>query len=166
MICTALDRAGTRVVLTGGSAATVYAPEAYQSRDLDFVVFAGEPGAQAGAAMRELGFTVEGNHYVHPDNPLTVDFPKGPLAIGREILLHHDTLEDGELLLHILTPTDCCKDRLAWFMHYSDRSALEQALAVATVQRGQLDLAELRRWSDDEGGTDRFDEFLRRLGGP
>lgn len=37
-VCTALERAKIIAVLTGGSAATYYAPEAYQSRDLDFVI--------------------------------------------------------------------------------------------------------------------------------
>lgn len=36
-VCSALDRAGITAVLTGGSAATYYAPEAYQSSDIDFV---------------------------------------------------------------------------------------------------------------------------------
>lgn len=35
---TALTEAGVTAVLTGGSAATFYAPHAYQSGDLDFVV--------------------------------------------------------------------------------------------------------------------------------
>jgi hypothetical protein len=37
-VCSALDRIGERAVLCGGSAATYYAPDAYQSRDLDFVL--------------------------------------------------------------------------------------------------------------------------------
>lgn len=36
-VCSALDRTGITAVLTGGSAATYYAPEAYQSSDIDFV---------------------------------------------------------------------------------------------------------------------------------
>lgn len=35
---TALERAGITAVLTGGSAATFYAPDAYQSSDLDFLI--------------------------------------------------------------------------------------------------------------------------------
>ena len=37
IVCTALERVGQTAILTGGGAATFYAPEAYQSRDLDFV---------------------------------------------------------------------------------------------------------------------------------
>ena len=45
LICTAMDRSGTTCVLTGGSAATIYAPQEYQSQDMDFVVtFIGASG--------------------------------------------------------------------------------------------------------------------------
>lgn len=37
-VCTALAHVGTNAVLAGGSAATYYAPHAYQSRDADFIV--------------------------------------------------------------------------------------------------------------------------------
>ena len=36
-VCTALEQAGVTAVLTGGSAATFHAPEAYQSSDIDVV---------------------------------------------------------------------------------------------------------------------------------
>jgi hypothetical protein len=50
--CTALERAGTVAVLTGGSAATYYAPEAYQSGDADFIITFSSDLASAGATMR------------------------------------------------------------------------------------------------------------------
>jgi hypothetical protein len=37
-VCTALEHGGIRAVLTGGSAATYWAPDVYQSRDADFVL--------------------------------------------------------------------------------------------------------------------------------
>lgn len=42
--CTALDEAGIRAVLTGGSAAVHYAPETMQSYDADFVLYFGAFG--------------------------------------------------------------------------------------------------------------------------
>jgi hypothetical protein len=55
-VCTALDRVGERAVLCGGSAATYYAPEAYQSRDLDFVLRFGARAKIVDEALRPLGF--------------------------------------------------------------------------------------------------------------
>jgi hypothetical protein len=40
-VCTSLDNIGTRAILTGGSAATFYAPTALQSRDCDFITTLG-----------------------------------------------------------------------------------------------------------------------------
>ena len=53
-VCTALHERGIEVVLTGGSAATVYAPHAYQSRDIDFVIVmhAGSPAPVGGKGRR------------------------------------------------------------------------------------------------------------------
>jgi hypothetical protein len=53
-VCTALERAGFVAVLTGGSAATFYAPDAYQSKDLDFVItLRGQAGEEA---LKAIGF--------------------------------------------------------------------------------------------------------------
>lgn len=72
IVCTALHRVGNRAILTGGSAATVYAADAYQSADLDFVLeFAATEGS--GAALANLGYSVRGSSYVHESNPFTID---------------------------------------------------------------------------------------------
>ena len=83
-VCTALHRAGFTVVLTGGSAATFYAPEAYQSKDLDFVVTL--KGTAGEAALLFLGFERKGDFYVHEHSPLSLDFPPGPLGIGEDLI--------------------------------------------------------------------------------
>ena len=61
-ICTALDRAGVRAVLVGGSAATFYAG-AYQSYDIDFVLTSNPLGAKTREAVEALGFRLDGSHY-------------------------------------------------------------------------------------------------------
>ena len=161
-VCTALDRAGVEAVLTGGSAATFYAPDAYQSRDLDFILFSGDPTGAAEEALLALGYRRAGNHYEHRDNPLLLEFPPGPLAVGGDIIENFSVLQDETRVLRVLTPTDCCKDRLAAFFHWSDRGALEQALAVALACTDRIDFEELERWSTREGGEERYAEFARR----
>ena len=54
--CTALDAAGEVAFLCGGSAATYYAPEAYQSRDLDFVLRFAVRARVVDDALRPLGY--------------------------------------------------------------------------------------------------------------
>lgn len=165
-VCTALQQEGLVAVLTGGSAATVYAPDAYQSADLDFVLHFGnspDKGACAEARIIALGYEHAGNSYRHASNPLLLEFPPGPLMIGSEHIDRWATRRRGEELLHILSPTDCCKDRLAAFLHWSDRSGLQQALAVAKAQRKSVDVEEIERWAIVEGGTEKFQEFAERL---
>lgn len=107
-VCTALHRSSVTAVLTGGSAATHYAPEAYQSADLDFVVTVHAPGG--GTELRKLGFTERGQVYRHPDTHFTLDFPRGPLAVGDELLTGWRTERRTGELLYVLTPTDSCRD--------------------------------------------------------
>lgn len=69
-------------------------------------------------------------------------------------------MREGEDLLHILEPTDCVRDRLAWFLFGNDYSALEQALAVAARHPIDFDLVE--RWCQVEGAGAKYEMFRRR----
>ena len=164
IVCTALDGAGVQVVLTGGSAATVYAPEAYQSRDLDFVIAFQSKGPMANQALERLGYHVQGNIYVHDASDLTLDFPPGPLTVGGEQVKDWDRLVDGRRHLNILKPTDVCRDRLAGFLFWNDRGSLEQAVAVARAQRDRVDFDSIRTWCARERAEEKFLQFRRQLG--
>jgi len=161
IVCTALHCQGTTAVLSGGGAATVYAPEAYQSRDLDFILgFWSALGGESDAALRALGFTQHGGTYSNAATPFTLEFPAGPLMVGEERIFEWDTLTQGEYLLYILQPTDCVRDRLAWFLFNNDFSSLEQALAVAT--RHPIDLEAIENWARREGVSRQFAFFRSR----
>jgi len=153
-------------VLTGGSAATVYAPSAYQSRDLDFVIQFGSRQAEGAQVLSALGYQLSGNFYVHGQNDLTLDFPPGPLSVGGDVVTRWDTLREGDLVLHILDPTDSCRDRLAGFIFWHDRGSLDQAVAVAMSQHARIDLDRIRDWCRRERRIEGFSEFRRRLGQP
>lgn len=162
IVCTALARQKITAVLTGGSAATVYAPKAYQSRDMDFILHWHGEATGGAAELAALGYTERGQTWYHKDSSFTLEFPKGPLAVGDDLIKVWDTLHSGDLLLHILTPTDCVRDRLMWFyLQPTDRSALAAALGVAAEQK--VDLKPIEAWSAREGFTDKFEEFRRRL---
>jgi hypothetical protein len=51
--------------------------------------------------------------------------------------------------IKMLTPTDCVKDRLAAYLHWKDRQALQQAAMVASTQR--LSWTALHQWARREG---------------
>jgi hypothetical protein len=163
IVCTALERSGVTAVLTGGSAATVYAPDAYQSADLDFVVEFRAEDADPVKALTGLGYHLKGDHYVHAENPLPLEFPKGPLAVGGDLIREWETFRDGDLLLHIIEPTDCCRDRLAGFLFWNDRGSLDQAVAVARAQEHSVEIETVRRWCESKGHVEKFAEFARAL---
>ena len=163
VVCTALDRAKVTAVLSGGSAATVHAMGAYQSHDLDFIIEFRSPQSDAAGVLASLGYRTVADHYEHSSNPLYLEFPQGPLAIGGDLVERWDTMQEHGLLLHIITPTDCCRDRLSGFFFWNDRSALQQAALVAMAQPSSVDLEAVREWSVREGFGGRFEEFAREL---
>jgi hypothetical protein len=163
IVCTTLENDGITAVLTGGSAATVYAPHAYQSRDLDFIVEFEDRDSNANETLKSLGYRLEVDHYVHDVNPLLLEFPPGPLAVAGELIRDWETMRKESFLLHIITPTDSCRDRLAGFLFWNDRGSLEQAAAVAFAQKKRVNLEAIRSWCNSENHLGKFKEFERTL---
>jgi hypothetical protein len=168
----ALDRHSISGVLTGGSAATVYASGAYSSLDADFVLRGYPARKRLEQALAEVGFvrTAMAGMYANARTIFTVDFPRGPLAVGGEYIHETATLVRNGLSLRILTVTDCVRDRLAAFYHWSDYTSLNAAVAVARVHRDRVNFARIREWTEREGGPAledhrfKYEEFLKRLG--
>lgn len=160
-VCDALHRQGVVAVLSGGGAATLYSEEQYLSRDLDFIVTY-HGGSQSGQALVDLGFALVGQSYRHPATPFFVEFPEGPLSVGDDLITSWDTLVERDRTLHIISPTDSVRDRLAAYLHWNDVNSLEVALAVARKQT--IDMGFVEAWCKREGRPERFATFHRRLG--
>jgi hypothetical protein len=165
-VSAALETHGMTGVLTGGSAAALYAPQAYMSDDADFVLDADHSLDEIAIALETIGYDRDGRSrvFVHPKSKFTVDFPKGPLAVGGEYVRETDTIARGPLRLRILTPEDCMRDRLAHFYYWNDYTALNAAVGVARSVAAQ-DLAALRSWTERESPNflEKFAEFERRV---
>lgn len=171
-VCTALERAGEHAVLCGGSAATFYAPEMYESRDLDFVLHFGALTTTVDAALAPLGYVrAPEKLYRHPEARYTVEFPQGPLAIGSETISHHATERRDGLVLHVYTPTDVVRDRFMHYWAWGDERALRVALDVAATCWAAIDVASIHAWTErelrdapvyDRGRRDRFLAELQR----
>ena len=172
-VCTALDHVGEHAVLCGGSAATYYVPEAYQSRDLDFVLRFAARTKVVDEALRSLGYVrAPERMYKHPTIPYTVEFPSGPLAIGSETVETTATERRGEEVLHVLLPTDVVRDRFMSYWAWADQTALGVGLAVARAHAPSIDLRAIEEWADrelsgapaayDRSRRDNFLDELRR----
>ncbi len=160
LVCTRLERHGIRAVLSGGAVVSIYSDNAYESKDLDFIV---EGIAKTvGPALEELGFArKQGRHWVHPQTEYWVEFPPGPLQIGNETIRDVAELQTRVGTLRLLHPTESVMDRLAAFYHWNDPQALEQAVLVS--RQHKVDLSRIRTWSTREGAKDKLKEYERRL---
>jgi hypothetical protein len=159
-VCTALHRIGITAVLTGGSAATFYAPDAYQSRDADFIITLRADGGPR--VLAGLGYAEDGGTFEHCENAYTLEFPRGPLAVGDDLVGTWETVRRGDQLLHVLSRTDCVRDRLMWFYASNDRSALRAAIGV--VGSGSVNRDLIMAWSLREGFRKECDYFFERIG--
>ena len=163
IVCTALDHSGTTAVLTGGSAAVIHAPEAIQSFDADFIIERSRGDGAAEKAIETLGFVRDGDLYRHGRSKLLLEFPPGPLMVGDDRIRTWSTLRDGAQLLHVLSPTDSCRDRLAAYFFWRDRRSLLQAVAVARACEREMDLARITAWAKKEGRRRELKVFLDQL---
>lgn len=160
IICQHLQMKGIQVSLVGGAVVTFYTDNKYQSRDLDFI--SPNDHKQITDAMAELGFTPKGKDFYHPRTQFTVEFPSGPLAIGNSIPVKAEgEYETAAGVIHLFSPTQCVMDRLAWFYHYKDRQCLDQAISVA--KKHPVNLAQIKKWSQEEGAIEQFEFFKSRL---
>lgn len=160
-VATHLGARGIPVVLSGGTCVTIYSEGRYVSADLDLVGNGITSRKRLREALADIGFTEKGRQFFHPETPLFLDCPRGPVAIGQEPPGEIRTLEFATGRLPLLSPTDCVKDRLAAYYHWNDEQSLEQATLVA--QRHPVDLKEIREWSRREGHLKKFDEIRGQL---
>jgi hypothetical protein len=163
----ALDAQAMPAVLCGGSAAAVYAPQSYMSYDADFVLDNDDALNDVARVLATIGFQREGSSriFIHPSTSFTVDFPKGPLAVGGEYVRETAVLYRGTRQLRIVSRTDCVRDRLSHFYFWDDKVALNAAVAVASNGAGDVNLKLIREWTgrEDPALLGKFQEFMRRL---
>lgn len=161
-----LERAGIAATLSGGAAVAIHSDDEYESFDLDFVTDAGSEAVEqaiAGLGFRRVRST---RAFEHPESEYYLEFPPGPLAFG-ETVIHPDDVpvvqtEFGPL--RVVTPTQSVMDRLAAYVHWSDRQALHQATVVA--RRRPIDWGALDEWARRETVDARLIDRLRRSAAP
>lgn len=160
-LATELRKRDINVVLSGESCVSIYSQEKYVSMDLDFVNVMFAKRGHIDAAMTSLGFRGENRCFSHPDTEILVEFPPGPLGVGEEPVKQVDEIETATGVVRIISPTDCVKDRLAWYYHEGDTECLQQAILVA--QANDVDLSEIERWSRIEDKSKEFEQIKDRF---
>ena len=157
-----LKKKGIEVVLSGGACVSIYTDNKYVSMDLDLINTRFARRGVIIKAMEEIGFKEENRYFKHPHSNFYIEFPNGPLSVGKEPVKRVDEHRLSTGLLRIISPSDCVKDRLAGYYYWGDLQCLEQALMVAGTN--QVDLQEIERWSKVEGKSREFNLFRNRTG--
>jgi hypothetical protein len=156
-----LIKNGIDVVLSGGACVTIYTKNKFISYDLDFVLISSDKQKEVRSRLAEIGFYEEDRYFKHRDTDFFIDFISPPLSVGQEPVKEISEIKKRGRVLKLLSPTDCVKDRLGAFYHWNDRQSLEQGVLVCKAV--EVDLKEVKRWSINEGMSDKYEEFIERL---
>ncbi len=152
---------GFDAVLVGGAVVSIYTEGAYRSGDLDFIIQNLVSDALP-AVMEEIGFIKKGKEYVNPNcEHLFVEFPAGPLGIGEDYNIKPREEDVQGTKIKILSATDCIKDRLASYIHWSAKDCFDQAILVAKAHK--YNRSKVKKWCEVENRSDVFTEFVKKL---
>jgi hypothetical protein len=156
-----LRKNGIDTVLSGGACVTIYTDNKYLSYDLDFVLQVYIDRKRIKTVMEKIEFQEEGRSFKHKDTRYYIEFLSPPISVGGEPVKVISSIEEGNRILRLLSPTDCVKDRLAAFFHWDDRQSLDQAILVCRDKN--VDLKEIERWSLNEGMKNKFEVVRKEL---
>jgi hypothetical protein len=147
-------------VLVGGACLSIYTNDRHESLDLDFI----SPHSvdAIAAALGEIGFVRKGRYFHHPQSKFYVEFPSGPVSIGNEIPVKPEgKMKVKDVVVTMLSPTQCVMDRLAAWFHWNDRRSLIHALWVCECQ--PVNLGKLKSWAQKQGEPEKLKQFLEQL---
>jgi hypothetical protein len=152
VIATALERAGMRATLVGGAAIEFYAPHAYTTTDLDFVV-EGRTRDAINATLTALGMQRRGRHWVLDD--LYVEVPGsyfGELASSFAV---------GPFTLRVIRREYVLADRIVGYRWWKYAGYAVQAINMMLTFGGTIDDALIRAYLRKEGAEDTYDLLIR-----
>lgn len=156
-----LKEHGIDSVLVGGGCVSIYSRNRYESYDLDYVTH--EDMKTVENALIELDFTKTGKYFSHTRCDYFIEFVPPPVSIGDEPIHKFKYHKTSLGTIKMLTPTDSIKDRLAGFYHWGDRQSLDQALMIYNEMPNNIDLNKIKRWSNNEGYTEKYKIFIKKL---
>lgn len=149
-----LQQRDVDVVLVGGLAVEIYAENLYLTKDIDMVNTNYRKPSQLHSVMGELGFHKQGRVYVNNTTDITVEFPSGPLAVGRKFIKSTTVVQVARGAIPILHAIDVVKDRIAAFIHWQDKQSLIQAMGV--MLKHGIKPVELKTFCTGEGDDSSF----------
>jgi ABC-type transport system substrate-binding protein len=162
-----LGKNGINTVLVGGSVVSIYSNGAYTSGDLDIVIESYQIShKQIEEILAKINFSKTGtkNYFKHPEcDHILIEFMSPPVSIGEDYNIKPNSIEVDKVIIKILSPTDCIKDRLGSYIYFKARECLDQAVLVAKAQPYSKN--SIKKWCENEGESARlaFNEFIKLI---
>ncbi|MFH1830349.1 MAG: hypothetical protein ABH871_06195 [Pseudomonadota bacterium] len=156
-----LEKAGFDPVLTGKACAGVYMGAQQKPKAIEFVVKEYNVN-ELDDAMKKIGFKLTSmNTYENKRSPFDIVFLPPPLTVGDDLVDDVVMVRARPGKVKLLNPTDCVRQRLSVYYRWGDADALAEAVQVA--KRNDIDMELVKRWSEWEWASDRYEEFVKAL---
>ena len=164
VISSAFEKKGIQTVLVGGAVVEYYTAGGYTTADIDMIL---PPlgKEEIETVMKELGFErfEDYRHWLHPDIPVPVEFPPGPLQVGHLLIHEVNEIEVEKIKLKILKVEDILLDRLIMAQEWKDLQAQIQAEMLMYAHYTELDWPYVHQKSSRLGILRRFQKVQRTV---
>lgn len=155
------ERAYDPVLIAHGCAAfysSAVSPKAVEFVISDFTL------SEVVRQMAQLGFHADGmTAFTSPRCPVEVILSPPPLAAGDDVVRNIASFKTRDGTVRMLSETDCVRQLLSMFYRWGDREAFCDAVEVARACRDRIDLELVKRWSEWEWCTEKYEEFLKKM---
>jgi predicted nucleotidyltransferase len=164
IISSAFEKKGIQTVLVGGAVVEYYTAGGYTTADIDMILPPLEK-EEIETVMKELGFErfEDYRHWLHPDIPVPVEFPPGPLQVGHLLIQEVNEIEVEKIRLKILKVEDILLDRLIMAQEWKDLQAQIQAEMLMYAHYTELDWPYVHQKSSQLGILKRFQKVQRTV---
>ena len=164
VISSAFEKKEIQTVLVGGAVVEYYTAGGYATADIDMILPPLEK-EEIETVMKELGFErfEDYRHWLHPDIPVPVEFPPGPLQVGHLLIQEVNEIEVEKIKLKILKVEDILLDRLIMAQEWKDLQAQIQAEMLMYAHYTEIDWAYVRQKSSQLAILKLFQKVQRTV---
>lgn len=158
------EERGVPAVLVGGTVVEFYTAGGYTTADIDMVLPPLER-KEIETVMEELGLVRSGDyrHWSHPQIPFPVEFPPGPLQIGRLVVGELNEIEIEGTKLKILKVEDILLDRMVMAQEWDDLQAHVQAEMLMYAHYDEMDGPYIHRQASQIGVLKILQEIQKKV---
>jgi predicted nucleotidyltransferase len=164
VISSAFEKKGIQTVLVGGAVVEYYTAGGYTTADIDMILPPLEK-QEIETVMKEIGFErfEDYRHWLHPDIPIPVEFPPGPLQIGHLIIQEVNEIDVEKIKLKILKVEDILLDRLIMAQEWKELQAQIQAEMLMYAHYTEIDWPYVHQKSSQLGILKLFQKVQRTV---